>query len=97
MSELQPCDKELWAFGHKVGTYVTNCTEFEIECAINGAVILTEEPLVWHLMNGQVIVKCKRGRKEVVKETVDMLIKLKNDYHVSDSELSVISVRSEMK
>ena len=80
MTNLQSFDNDLWAFGNVVGLYKTQCTEFEIECAINASKILTEEHLVWHYSGGKVMVKCRKGMKNKVQETVDMMIKLKEEY-----------------
>ncbi len=80
MNKLQPCDKELWAFGDVVGIYAANCGAVEFERAVNAASTLTEEHLDWHYAAGRAIVKCKEGRKKRVKETVDLMVELKEKY-----------------
>ncbi len=86
MSNLKPCNKDLWAFGDTVGIYAANCGAEHFEMAVNAAEILTEERLDWHYAAGRAIVKCEEGKKDSVKDAVDLMIELKEKYSASEGQ-----------
>ena len=93
-AELQPCDKDLWAFGDTVGVYAANCGAERFERAIKAAKILTDERIDWHYAGGRAVVKCEQGRVNKCQAAVNMLVECMEKYSAhqpqstSDTETS---------